>query len=86
VSDFRFPVQAFRTLRTILSKAHRCNNTTVVEEAAEKCYLSAIHTAKGFTTTLSAVSAEQKRETQSELDLNSLYCTRYNKEDNRDEN
>ena len=86
VSDFRFPVQAFRTLRTILSKAHRCNNTSVVEEAAEKCYLSAIHTSKGFTTTLSAVSAEQKREAQSDLDLNSLYCTRYNKEDNRDEN
>lgn len=86
VNDFRFPVQAFRTLRTILSKAHRCNNADVVENAAEKCYLNAIHTSKGFTTTLSAVMAEHKANTQEELDLNSLYCTRYNKEDECNEN
>lgn len=84
VNDFRFPVQAFRTLRAILSRAGRCNNTTAVEEAAEKCYLNAIHSSKGFSATLSAVTAVKKADTQGELDLNSLYCTRY-KED-KDEN
>ena len=84
VNDFRFPVQAFRTLRAILSRAHRSNNAKAVEEAAEKCYLNAIHSSKGFSTTLSAVTAENKMGGQGELDLNSLYCTRY-KED-KDEN
>lgn len=85
VNDFRFPVQSFRTLRAILSKAHRCKDTMAVEEASEQCYLNVIHSSKGFSTTLSAVTARKKvADVQGELDLNSLFCTRY-KED-RDEN
>lgn len=84
VSNFKFPVQSFRTLRAILSKAHRCNNALAIEEASKDCYLNGTRSSKGFSATLAAVIARQKEDAGEQLDLNSLYCTRY-KEDKDDD-
>ena len=84
VNNFKFPVQSFRTLRAILSKAHRCNNALAIEEAAENCYLNGTLSSKGFSATLTAVTARKKEDAREQLNLNSLYCTRYKEDEDAD--
>lgn len=81
--DFAFPVQSFRTLNAILIRAHKNNDIKAVEDAAEKCYYNAIHSIKGFSTVLSAITARETT-VEEKLNLNSLYYTRY-KEDQDEE-
>lgn len=84
VNDFKFPVQSFRTLRAILSKAHGCNNALAIEEAAKNCYLNGTHSSKGFSAILTAVTSRQEEDDKEQFDLNSLYCTRYKEDKEND--
>ena len=81
VNDFRFPVQSFRTLNSILSRASKCNDAKAIDEAAERCYADSVHSAKGFSAMLLAAIASHNDGSREQMDLNSIYCTRYKEDD-----